>query len=106
VDSVAVDTAGGALISVRVTPRSSRTRIAGVRHGVLLVTLGAAPVDGAANAALVKLLADRLGIARRAISLVSGARSRTKRLSIDGLSAADVQARLSALVDAPRSPMS
>lgn len=78
----------GIALEVRVTPRSQPQGLAGLRDGRLLVRIGAAPVDGEANAALVRLLADRLGVARGAIEIVGGQRSRTKRLLVRGLAAA------------------
>jgi uncharacterized protein len=83
-----------ALLTVRVTPRAGRTAVAGVRDGVLLVKLAAAPVDGAANDALVALLADVLRMPKRAIRIRSGERARTKLVEIDGLSDAEVLSRL------------
>jgi len=58
-----------------------------VVDGVLKVRLNSPPVDGAANAELVKLLAKELGVARSALTIVSGETSRTKRLRIDGVNA-------------------
>jgi uncharacterized protein (TIGR00251 family) len=60
-------------IRVHVQPRASRSEIVGVHGDALKVRLLAPPVDGAANAALVALLADRLGISERAVRIVSGA---------------------------------
>ena len=72
-------------IAVRVIPRASRSGVAGMRGDALLVRLNAAPVEGAANAELIEVLASTLGIARRSITIVSGERSRTKRVRIDGV---------------------
>jgi uncharacterized protein YggU (UPF0235/DUF167 family) len=72
--------------------------IVGVRQGALLVRLAAAPVDGAANVALVRLLAEILEVPRRSVTLVSGERSRSKRVHVAGLPAAAVDARLSAIL--------
>jgi uncharacterized protein len=83
------DFSGGAILSVRVIPRARKTEIAGVRAGALLVRLSAPPVEGAANDALIDLLAERLGVARRDVRIVSGDRTRQKRVSIAGVSAAD-----------------
>jgi uncharacterized protein YggU (UPF0235/DUF167 family) len=54
---------------------------------VLLVRLAAPPIEGAANDLLVGLLAERLGVGRRAVRIISGARSRHKRLAISGITA-------------------
>jgi uncharacterized protein len=91
-----------ATLLVRVVPRAGRSTVAGVRGDALLVRLAAAPVDGEANAALIDLLARQLDLPRRAISLVSGARGREKRVRIAGLDAADLQRRLSSLLDRPQ----
>jgi uncharacterized protein YggU (UPF0235/DUF167 family) len=76
-----------------VTPRAGRDAIS-VDSGTIRVRLGAAPVDGAANEALVALLANRLRVPRRSVTLVCGATSREKLVAIDSLSAAEFWARL------------
>lgn len=81
-------------ISVRLTPRASREAIGAVRDGVLQVRVTAPPVDGAANAALVRLLAKRLRVGRSAVRLVSGETARTKVVEVDGLTEDAVWARL------------
>ena len=87
-------------MAVRVVPRAGRTAIAGVRGDALLVRLAAAPVDGAANDALVALLADIFDRPRRDITLISGHTSRDKRVAIAGLSEAQVAARLDVILSA------
>jgi uncharacterized protein len=70
---------------VRVQPRASRTELAG-RHGdALKVRISAPPVDGAANDALVRFLADRLGVPRSSVRLEAGATGRTKILAVAGI---------------------
>jgi len=86
----------GVSVTVRVTPRAGRTVIAGVRDDVLLVKLAAAPVDGAANEALVDLLADLFDVPRRSITIVAGDKSRTKRVEIAGASATAMAEHLAA----------
>lgn len=76
-------------------PRAGRSGFAGLREGALLVKLAAAPVDGAANDELISLLAKTLKIPKRDILIVSGERSRSKRVRIAGL---DREAVLSKLV--------
>jgi uncharacterized protein YggU (UPF0235/DUF167 family) len=85
-----------AVLTVRVTPRAGRSAVAGVRDGIVLLKLAAAPVDGAANDALVALLSEVLNLPKRAIRIRSGDRSRTKIVEIDGLSDAEVMALLDA----------
>jgi len=64
-------------ITVRVLPRSSKNEIS--REGeIIKVRLTAPPVDGAANEALLKVLAERLGLPKRALHIVQGATGRLK----------------------------
>jgi uncharacterized protein (TIGR00251 family) len=90
----------GVICVVRVTPRAGRTAIAGVRDEVLLVKLAAAPVDGAANEALVALLADVFGVPRRDVTLVSGHNGRLKRVAVTGMTVSDAAARLAMRLNA------
>ena len=86
--------AQGVILPVRVVPRASRSALAGVRQGALVVRLTAPPVEGAANRALVKFLAKALGIAGGRVQVVSGQRSRSKRVLLEGLEASAVRRRL------------
>ena len=80
----------GVFVDVRVIPRAAKAAIAGTRDNALLVRLNSPPVDGAANAELIDVLADALGIPKRNITLVSGERSRRKRIRILGLTETEV----------------
>lgn len=77
--------------AVRVQPRSSRNAVEGEHGDALKVRLTAPPVDGAANEALVALLADELEVGRRAIRIVAGENSRNKIVEVDGIAAEAVQ---------------
>lgn len=95
------ETAGGLVLRVRVTPRSSREEIGGLdetaQGSALRVKVRAAPADGEANDAVLALVARWLDLPRRNVALVSGASGRIKTLSIDGDAdriAASVQAKL------------
>jgi hypothetical protein len=91
---VGVSVSTAIIIAVRVTPRSSRDAIEDADHaGELRVRVTAAPADGAANKAVIGLLAKSLGVPRSAVSLVSGAAGRHKRLRIEGPDMATVLAR-------------
>jgi uncharacterized protein (TIGR00251 family) len=70
--------------AVRLAPRSASNDVVGVIDGVLRVRVTAAAVEGAANGALVNLLADVLGVARRDVRIVAGATSRQKLVVVDG----------------------
>jgi uncharacterized protein (TIGR00251 family) len=83
-----------ALITVRVTPRSSKDEVIGWADGVLRVRLRAPPIDGRANEALCRYLASLLGVAASSVEVVSGAGSRSKRVRVDGLSPEAVRQRL------------
>src|SRR6187431_719848 len=81
-------------IRVRVKPRSSQSRILDVREGMLQVALAASPVDGEANAELIRALAAHFGCAKSAIEIVTGAASRSKLVAIAGLSLGELFAKL------------
>ncbi len=79
-----------ARIRVRLTPRSGRNEFVGWRDELLLVRVTARPVDGKANAALERLIAKALGVPKRDVSVVSGARGREKTVEIAGISQNEV----------------
>lgn len=84
--------ARGVRFDVRVQPRASRSEIVGEQEGALRVRLAAPPVDGAANEALVELLADLFHVAKRDVRIVAGATSRRKVVEVDGVTAERVLA--------------
>jgi uncharacterized protein len=88
------DRPAGVDLDVRVIPRARRTEVAGLRDDGLVIRLAAPPVEGAANEALVAFVAEWLAVPRRAVHILSGERSRRKRLSVDGVTADLVRARL------------
>jgi uncharacterized protein (TIGR00251 family) len=82
-------TADGLVITVRLTPKGGRDAIDGVERladgrAVVRARVRAAPSDGAANAALLRLLADRLDVAPRDVSFMAGATNRIKRIKVAG----------------------
>ena len=74
-------------------PRASKSGIAGTRDGALLVRLNSPPVEGAANAELIQVISDALGVPKRSVSIVSGQRSRLKRIVVHGVTMDDVNAK-------------
>ena len=82
-------------INIRVIPRASKSGIAGTRGDAILVRLTAPPVEGAANAELIDVLAEALDVPKRAISIIAGERARQKRVRIDGLTNELVMSTLS-----------
>ena len=85
---------GTVRIDVLVKPRASKDSIEGWKEGALIIRLSAPPVEGSANRALVKLLAGKIGIAKGKVRIVSGERSRTKVVEIEGVSAGELKERL------------
>lgn len=86
-------------LAIKLTPGSSIERIDGWDvdadgRPVLKVRVRARPVEGEANAALLKLLAKTLGVAKSAVSLDRGGQSRLKMIRVEGLSDEDLRARL------------
>ncbi|MBR4190676.1 MAG: DUF167 domain-containing protein [Kiritimatiellae bacterium] len=88
------DTGGGVAFAVRVVPRAQKNAIQGELGDALKVRLCAPPVDGAANAALMEFLADKAGVPRSRVRIVSGTTGRNKRVEIAGLAAAEAEKRL------------
>lgn len=82
------------LLRVRLTPRSGRNEIVRVEGDVLHARVTAPPVDGAANRALLELLAGALGVRKTALRIQSGETSREKRVRIEGLAEEEVWERL------------
>jgi len=77
-----------------IQPRAARTEVVG-RHGdAIRIRIAAPPVDGAANEELVRFLAERLGVARKAVRLKAGAAGRRKTVEIEGLSTVEAERRL------------
>jgi uncharacterized protein (TIGR00251 family) len=81
---------GKVLLSVRVQPRSRQNAIAGVREKSLLLKVNAPPVDGAANQAVVALLAQKLNLPKSTFSVQQGVKSREKIVKVEHVTADDV----------------
>jgi uncharacterized protein (TIGR00251 family) len=82
------------VVRLRVQPRASRDEIVGWQAGALRVRVTAPPVEGEANRAVATLLARALGVRPSAVSVVRGERGRDKLVRVEGLSVAEVEARL------------
>ncbi len=94
--TVAQPTSNDVVLSVRVVPRAAKAGVAGKRGNDWLVRLHAPPVEGAANAELVAVLAVALSVPKRAITIITGANSRQKRVRVVGIDAATAERLLSA----------
>jgi uncharacterized protein len=88
-----------AFVELAVVPRASADHVGQYAAGVLRVRVTRAPVDGAANRAVARLVARTLKVSPGAVRLVSGERGRRKRLAVVGLSADELERRLAALAD-------
>lgn len=86
---------GGVELTVRVQPRASRSEIHGLHGDALKVRIAAPPVEGAANEALVKLLAKSLGVPRSDVTVIRGHRSRDKVVRVEGIELEEARRRLS-----------
>jgi hypothetical protein len=84
----------GVLLRVRIQPRASRDGLEGLHGDQLRIRLTAPPVEGAANAACIALLAKTLGIPRSHMHIQAGEKSRDKLIHIAGLTLAEVTAAL------------
>lgn len=80
-------TGDGITLAVRVTTGGSRSQVIGVADDRLRVRVAARPVEGQANAELVRYLAERLGVRRSAVSIVRGERAREKTVHVTGITA-------------------
>lgn len=95
---IEVDEKGGsALFSVRVSPGAAATKILGEYAGALKVAVAAPPEKGRANRELTAFLAGALGVPRRAVAVVAGQASRSKRVSVEGVSKATLREKLARL---------
>ena len=81
---------GAFVFAVRVIPKSSKSEIVGQLNGALKIKIKAPPVDGAANAELIKVLAKRLEVSKSAVEITSGQTSKQKQVRISGISRADL----------------
>ena len=92
------DTPAGATFRVKVHPRARKSGITGVVGDVLKVALTAPPVEGRANEACVKFLAEFLNVPRSSVTIAAGEASRQKLIRIAGMRAAQVEERLLAVL--------
>ena len=79
---------------VRVQPKASRNRVEGYLKGKVRVWVTAPPQDGKANAAVVSLLAETLGVAKSRVRIVRGLTSRDKLVSVESITLDELQARV------------
>ena len=85
----------GVYIALHIQPGAKREGVAGLFGTALKIALNAPPVEGKANAALLRFLSGKLGIPRKNIELCSGASSRDKRVFVSGVTIEQAEERLS-----------
>ncbi len=86
-----VEKDGSIIFAIRVVPRASRSQIVGEYDGALKVQLVSPPVDGAANAELIKLLAKQFRVSKSDVEIVVGETSKSKRIKIANLSQSEFE---------------
>jgi uncharacterized protein (TIGR00251 family) len=86
-----IEKEGFVLLNIRVVPRASKSEVVGEHNGALRVRIASPPVDGAANAEVIKLLAKTCLVARSAVEIVSHQTSTTKQIRINGVTAAEIR---------------
>ena len=88
------ETSSGVSFAVKLQPKASKTAIIGEMDGALKISVNAPPVDGKANEALVKFVAQLLKVARSSVTIAAGASSRNKVIRVEGVTADQVSWRL------------
>jgi uncharacterized protein (TIGR00251 family) len=88
----------GCVLPVRAQPGARRPGVQGEQAGALKVAVSAPPQDGRANEALVEALREALGVRRSQVELLAGATGRDKKFLIRGLTRAELERRVAALV--------
>ena len=88
------EVAGGVELTLQLQPRASRTEVVGAHGDAIKLRVAAPPVDGAANAELIRFLAKTLGVAKAQVTIVSGATGRRKKVRVSGVAIDIVRAAL------------
>ena len=86
---------GGCRLRLLVAPRAGKSRIVGIHDHRIKIRVAAAPVDNAANDALVRLLASKLGVRKSDVRMISGHSSRRKTVHVSGITVEAVTRALS-----------
>jgi uncharacterized protein (TIGR00251 family) len=87
-------TSTGVRIAILVQPRASHSELSGLHGEAVKVRLAAPPVDGAANEALIRFLAETLGVARAAVTIARGQSGRRKQVLVTGIGVVEAARRL------------
>lgn len=84
----------GVVLSLHIQPGAKRSEVVGLHGEALKIRLAAPPVEGKANACLLRFLAERLNVAAARLQLLSGQSSRAKRVAVSGVGEDEVRSRL------------
>lgn len=93
------ESANGVILPVRAKPAARIEGVIDERDGALRVAVAAAPEQGKANEAVIRVLAETLGLRKSQITLVAGATSRQKRFLVTGIRSADLLNRIEAVLE-------
>jgi uncharacterized protein (TIGR00251 family) len=85
-------------VALHIVPRARVTAVAGSHGDAVKIRVAAPPVDGAANAELVRFLAARLNVPTARVTIVGGASGRRKTVAVEGMQSQEIQRTLLALV--------
>lgn len=81
---------GNLIFNVRVVPKSSKSEIVGELGGALKIKIKSPPIDGAANAELIRVLVKFFDVPKSAVEILKGQTSKTKQIKIEGITAANL----------------
>ena len=81
-------------VALHVVPRARATAVAGLHGDAVKIRVAAPPVDGAANAELVRFLAAQLNVPAARVTIVGGASGRRKTVAVEGMSGEEIKRRL------------
>ena len=84
----------GVVLTLHIQPGAKKTEVAGPHGDALKIRLAAPPVDGKANDCLIAFVAERLGVPRNRVALVSGQTSRAKRIAVSAVTPAEAEQKL------------
>lgn len=98
------ETVDGVILKLKVLPRAAKNQLVGVHGDCLKVKLTAPPVDGAANQACCRFLAQVLGVPNQDLEILSGTTARQKRVLVKFMTKQQVAQRIGAEVDNPLKP--
>jgi uncharacterized protein (TIGR00251 family) len=93
------DTEKGAVLEIRLLPRSSRCEVAGVQDGALKIKITAPPVEGRANGECIRFISDLLRIRKSAVSIIAGEKSKNKTVLVTGMTAQEIEKVIRPMVE-------